>query len=123
MKPNGKVIWIDPYTKKPTGILHEIIFGNPSRDICIEFNIQLPVTWETHQNLHGHKVMGSMNPMMKFYDQKQKKFSQDGMKADVIENIFGLNYFYVSQAVNIIDRPVLKEISITFLKILKTMEY
>jgi len=123
LKPNGKDLWTDPFTGAPTGILHEVFFGNKSRDICVDYNIQIPVAHNTHANLHGRYIMDHVNPMINFYDMRKKKFKQVDMRFCIIETVFKYPYSMVAQAVNTIDTMALKKIGHEFAKVLKGMEY
>ena len=51
---------------RQTTTKHEIIFGRGNRDICIDYNIQLPLCPSCHHTAHGIKLLQGYSPLQRF---------------------------------------------------------
>ena len=58
---------------RQTATLHEIIPGSGNRDICIEYNIQLPLCSLCHTVAHLRFLLNEYSPLLKF----TKKINND----------------------------------------------
>jgi len=73
MKKDGTV-YKCVISKMPTDKLHELVPGSGNRQICIEYNIQVPTIPDLHATAHGK---GEKNVRKMTY--KEQKYSQEQM--------------------------------------------
>ena len=73
-----------------TVTLHEIFFGRGNRDICVEYNIQVPLCIECHKVPHGTHSISSMSPLATFNQNECKHYFCDILKIDPVKTALGV---------------------------------
>jgi hypothetical protein len=67
MENNHKTTWLCAVCGTPTQTLHECFFGRGNRNICIDYNLQVPLCPEHHDMAHGKRVSVKSQDQWKRY--------------------------------------------------------
>lgn len=82
--------------------LHEVIFGNGNRLICINYNIQVPLCRCCHFVSHGRKLLQGYSPLQKYIKIELNGtncIDQHAIKEYFVYDILGLDYYDVAIAI------------------------
>ncbi len=66
MKPSKQIIYRCAGCGSACNTLHEIIFGNGNRPVCVEYNIQVPLCYVCHMAAHGQSTKHASTPLYRF---------------------------------------------------------
>lgn len=87
---------------RQTATLHEIVPGSGNRDICIDYNIQLPLCMDCHTVAHLRSLLAGNSPLEEFT--KKQNGTVAGLDNELIQGylfgILGVDMYAVLRALS-----------------------